>query len=127
MGGLPFPGPLTLYEMADPLHLGTHSYPIVPRFSLPHSEQYRGTIYTCNAGFLDIAHMRKAADCTKHFHAKVTEALLDGQTSIQVEGEEPSHYLVSINYPPFWPHIPGEERGHRRHDTNPGSEKLQGA
>src|SRR5205085_1535201 len=81
MGGLPFPGPWTLYGAANPERLGHHRYDqgLIP---LPPYETDRGLVYTCKAGFLDLAHTRTAIDWTRYFADHVRAALKDKEKSL---------------------------------------------
>ncbi len=110
MGGLPFPGAFTLYKAADPENLGDHRYTTALRFALPDREQYRGIVYTCHAGFLDLAHIRKAVDWTKHFSVLIELALMEGSESIALQGEEPSLFHLTIHYPDDWSTLADDER-----------------
>ena len=110
MGGLPFSAPFMLYKAADPESLGTHRYSTQLRFAFPDREKYRGIVYTCRAGFLDIAHIRKAVDWSKHFSVKIEHALTEGQEQIALRGEDPSLFHLAIRYPDYWPALTDERR-----------------
>lgn len=105
MGTLPFPGPFTLYTSAGE-DLGSHSYGMVGSFD----EVMRGLVYACDGGFLDISHIRNAADMTAYLHARVHHALRDGWTCLRFRGKEPSVYEVDLYYPPGWAEMETDER-----------------
>lgn len=54
-----------IVEFTDVDHLGTHSY------GKPGSDEKNGVIYTCKGGFLDVSHIRAAADWTVHLAFKI--------------------------------------------------------
>ncbi len=100
IGVLPYPGLMSGLVMPDPDKLGEHSY---VGFDGPlSSEQGRGLLYTCNAGFLDLAHVRKSADWSRYLAREVRGALERGAAGIVVNAEEPSRYHLGFRYPAFW-------------------------
>lgn len=99
LGSLPFPGPFTLYAKADPNDLGDHTYDPDPFDS---SETPRGIIYTCRAGFLDLSHLRTAADLVGYIHARVDLAISRGWSCVQFRTHEPSIYTVRFDDPTDW-------------------------
>ncbi len=108
-GSLPFPGPFTLYEEADPSQLGRHSY----SGQTPDGAQKecdRGIVYTRAAGFLDICHVRNAADMTAYIHARVKLALQRGWKQAEFRAHEPSMYTITLQYPRDWATMPAGER-----------------
>ena len=100
MGALPFEGLFTLYDSADPGNLGTHRY----ASGLLEVDQghERGIVYTRRAVFLDIAHIRNAADMTVYIHARARLAIERGWDDFTFRGNEPSTYRVELCYPPDW-------------------------
>jgi len=80
---------------ADPEHLGLHGY------SYGGSEK-TGIVYTCKAGHIDIAHLRKAADWTAFLAEKTLEQLRKNRTAFSFKLYEPSRYFVKISYPQKW-------------------------
>jgi hypothetical protein len=108
LGCLPFPGLFTLHDLADPDDLGTHRYEqALPLLS---GEEDRGILYTCRAGFLDLAHVRDSVDRTKYFFERIEPAILDAQPSITIKMAEPDKFVLSFNYPPDWLTVPTSER-----------------
>lgn len=106
MGSLPFPGPLTLYTSAG-RNLGEHAYEgVLAGFG----EVNRGIVYTCDAGFLDVSHIRNAADMTAYLHARIRHALHAGWDCLRFRGKEPSTYAVSLAYPAGWDAMDAGER-----------------
>jgi len=87
----------------DPANLGPHSY----RYTW--SEQ-NGIVYTCRAGHVDIAHLRKAADWTAYVAAVSLERMEAGRTQFQFKQREPSVYYVTLTYPPGWDRLDAAER-----------------
>jgi len=84
-------------------HLGKHQ-----------SKQCRGEknglVYTSRGGFLDIGHVREAADRTAYIAGVVRENLEKNETDFSFEVIEPARYFVTIRFPECWDRV-GEERG----------------
>lgn len=70
-GALPFPGVTSLFHAADAANLGPHRY---SDRTLLGEEGERGIIYTERAGFIDVVHIRLAADWTWYIHAQLQDA-----------------------------------------------------
>ncbi len=86
----------------DPEHLGKHGY------TNGWSEKI-GLVYTCRGGFIDLGHLRDAADRTAYC-AKITlEKLMGGDTKFSFRVLEPSQYFITINYPDNWAELPNKE------------------
>jgi hypothetical protein len=79
------PTPYTLgalpNTLADPADLGQHSW-------RDHDSETLGILYACRAGFLDLVHIRNAADWTLHLQARLQRALLRGEPALEVEGAD---------------------------------------
>ena len=109
IGSIPFPGLVSLYAEADPDKLGEHVYRAgVPFEGMPEAE--RGLVYTCRAGFLDLAHVRNTIDNTAHIHARLRYALRNGRRCVRFRVFEPSVYRVEIEYPEGWWELDAVER-----------------
>lgn len=108
LGSLPFPGPFTLFASADG-ELGQHRYGDQPR-SGPR-EVGRGTLYTCRAGFIDVAHLRESIDWTRHVYELVLAAFDARAPSLRFEGPDDTAYELAFEYPPAWATVSDEERG----------------
>jgi hypothetical protein len=109
LGSLPFPGPFTLYAAADG-ELGQHRYGDQPRSGAPR-EVGRGTLYTCRAGFIDVAHLRESIDWTRHVHELVLAAFAARAPLLRFEGPDDTTYELAFDYPAAWTTVPDEERG----------------
>lgn len=105
MGSLPFPGPSTLFKVVSPTELGTHSY-ARPRGD----EASRGTVYTCRAGFLDLAHVRFTVDWTRYVHDQVRAALRAGAERVVIEGMDDTIYEITLDPPESWSDLAGRDR-----------------
>ena len=69
-----------------------------------------GLVYTCRAGFIDIGHLREAADRT-HYLAHITyENLMQSNTDYSYRVIEPSHYYITLGYPDHWKSLPIQEK-----------------
>ena len=108
LGSLPFPGPFTLYAAADG-DLGSHRYGDQPRAGAPR-EVSRGTIYTCRAGFIDVAHLRESIDRTRHVHEQVVVALAEQSPLLRFEGPDRTDYELAFDYPEQWAALTQDER-----------------
>ncbi len=102
VGSIPARGAFTLWKVADPARLGQHRY---SAGVLGASEAARGIVYTTRGGFLDIAHLRKAADWTAYHHARIRFALEHGWSGVVLPCKEPSVYRLRFQYPSFWPNL----------------------
>jgi len=101
IGSIPFPSIISLYAEANPDRLGGHIYRAgVPFEGVPETE--RGLVYTCRAGFLDIAHVRNTIDNAGHIHARLRHALREGWGCVRFRVAEPSVWRVEIEYPDSW-------------------------
>lgn len=56
---------MPITSFADPQHLGVHSY------GRPSYKEHNGALYTCRGGFIDVSHMRAAADWTVYLAFKI--------------------------------------------------------
>lgn len=107
LGSLPFPGPFTLYAAAD-ADLGEHRYGDQPRKGT--REVAHGTLYTCRAGFLDVAHLRESIDWTRHVDEQVRAAFADESPLLRFEGPDDTVYELAFRYPAGWATTPQDER-----------------
>jgi len=87
----------------DVTALGRHGY----RFNW---SERNGVVYTCRAGHIDIAHVRKAADCTGYLAAVTLEHLKRGETRFQCKLIEPSLYFVTLTPPLGWDRLDEADR-----------------
>lgn len=94
----------------DPEHLGSHGY------SNGQLEK-TGIVYTCKAGHIDIAHVRKTADWTAFLAANTLEQLKRNETEFSFKFKEPSRYFVQLTYPEFWQDMPEAERDRTARDV----------
>ena len=82
--------------------LGTHSY----GFNL---FEKNGITYACNAGHIDIAHLRIAADNTKYMTEKLYKGMLADQTDFTFAlVADRSKHIVKLSYPDNWQQIDKE-------------------
>lgn len=102
LGSIPFPGPFTLYSVADPHALGSHRYEgWMDRHDGP-NELDRGILYTRRAGFLDLSHMRESMDIVKYAHDRILERLANGKGGLfHVEWAD-TRYDVCVKIPAWW-------------------------
>lgn len=87
-----------------PGHLGSHRY----KFSLL---EKNGIVYTCNAGHIDVTHVRIAADWTAYLATKSFDCLMknDAGFSFKLYAER-TRYLVRITYPENWIELPHRDK-----------------
>ncbi len=114
-GSLPFKG-LGLGARADPAKLGEHRYWTPLRFA--DGETSRGIIYTQQAGFIDLAHIRDTADWTRYFALQVKEAIEAGEGSLSVNGPDRTRLHLSFSYPDGWDELPTFERDRLIHELS---------
>lgn len=88
--------------------LGQHGYG-------PNLSERNGLVYTCKAGHIDIAHVRKAADWTAFLAAKTFHNIIEKQTDFSFKMYEPSRYFVQLMYPENWNDLSEEAREHIAH------------
>ncbi len=87
----------------DPTDLGPHGY----RFD---GTEHSGIVYTCRAGHIDVAHVRKAIDWTGYLAAVALEHLEAGRTAFQFKQIEPSLYHVDLTFPEDWTDLDDGQR-----------------
>lgn len=88
-------GAPTGMRFPDPNDLGRHCLDRC-------KEEKIGIVYTCTGGFIDLGHLREAADRTHYASQIVYNTLLRGRTSCTYRIIEPSHYHLTISYPNQW-------------------------
>ena len=91
--------------------LGRHGYIFNPL-------EGNGIVYTCKAGHIDIAHLRKNADWTAFLAAKTFKQLMENKTKFSFKLKEPSRYFVKLTYPEGWKDLPQEEKEHIAHNIS---------
>ena len=106
LGVMPFDAWYSPWEALDADDLGHHRH--APGLSIPlvgvggrHAEASRGILYAERAGFLDIAHLRNAADLTLFVHRQVAPRLReDRPVTLSLLAAEPDLYRVTLAAPP---------------------------
>ncbi len=69
-----------------------------------------GLVYTSRGGFLDIGHVREAADRTAYIVGVVRENLEKNETDFSFEVIEPARYFVTIGFPKSWDTLDEERK-----------------
>jgi hypothetical protein len=110
IGCLPFPGLFTLFTLADPDDLGVHRYDAWPDLRRDEGEVERGIVYTCRAGFVDIAHLRLSADWMRCLSGRVEGALRERRERAVVADHDGTTVTVTLRYPPEWDGLPSPQR-----------------
>jgi hypothetical protein len=97
IGSLPYPLPLVPLEAVEVDELGEHRY---ESGGLPlwRGEVSRGILYTEHGGFVDIAHIRNAADLTYYAFLHIYDALREESSGIILVSAEPSLYHITLDY-----------------------------
>ncbi len=90
-------------RFADPNDLGRHCLDDCRSEKL-------GLVYTCRAGFIDIGHLREAADRTHHIAGIIYENLMQSNADFSYRVIEPSRYYITLGYPNHWKSLPIQEK-----------------
>ena len=69
-----------------------------------------GMVYTCKAGFIDIGHLREAADRTYYIANITYENLMQSNTNYSFRVIEPSRYHITFGYPDYWNDLPKHQQ-----------------
>ncbi len=77
----------------DPYSLGTHN---------SFFEKLGGQVYTCEAGLIDIDHVRNSADFTHLYSKKIFNNIMKGQEEFSLHMTEPSRFFIELSYPEYW-------------------------
>ncbi|GAI10703.1 unnamed protein product, partial [marine sediment metagenome] len=77
-----------------------------------------GQLYTCKAGHIDLAHLRKSADWTRYFTNKTFEHLMEGDKEFSFKMKEPSKYFVKLDYPDNWADLSFRDRKQIANDVS---------
>jgi hypothetical protein len=102
LGSIPFPGPFTLYAVADPHKLGSHRYEGWLEAHDGPDEEYRGIMYTRRGGFLDLSHIRESADIVKYAHDRIAERLASGKGGTFRMNWSDTDYEIDVRLPQWW-------------------------
>jgi hypothetical protein len=92
-------------QFVDPNNLGRHSYYLDHQLG-----EVTGMVYTCRAGFIDLGHLREAADRTAHVYRLVYQNIMQGDKEFSFRVIEPSVYHLSLDYPPQWSDLSAREK-----------------
>ncbi len=93
----------------DPNGVGAHGY-------YNGRTERNGIVYTCKAGHIDIAHVRKAADWTAYAAANILNQLEQEKLEFSFRLKESSRHFVELTYPEWWKDLPEDEKGRIRKD-----------
>ena len=61
-----------------------------------------GQIYTCEAGLIDLDHLRNSADFTNVFSRKIFNNMMKGEEEFSLKMPEPSKFFIELSYPEYW-------------------------
>ncbi len=109
LGALPFPGLFTLYTSSDVSEVGLHHYTSWWERPFQEGEGARGIMYTCQAGFLDLAHLHEGVDWTRYMRDHARTLLLAGGGSVSLVNDD-THIELSVSLPPWWAGLSDSER-----------------
>ena len=90
-------------RLPDPNNLGCHCLDDC------HGEQL-GLVYTCRGGFIDLGHLREAADRTYFLSQLIYKDLMGSKTNFSYRVIEPSYYHVTLSYPSSWKNLSRQEK-----------------
>jgi hypothetical protein len=88
-------GDPTGMRFPDPEKLGRHCLDNC-------GEEKLGMVYTCKGGFIDLGHLREAADRTQYASQIVYNTLIRSRTNCTYRIIEPAWYSLTISYPKLW-------------------------
>lgn len=108
LGTLPYPGIPVLHKVADPEKLGQHRYQSL--IGLLDKEQERGIIYTREAGFIDVAHLRHTIDWTRAIGRQIAPAIADEAEELAFDGAFYTRVHLRFDYPPGWEALAPEQK-----------------
>lgn len=77
----PYVTPFLRTRLVERTELGPHDW-------RTHDGEYAGLMYSCRGGFLDLDHVRDAADWYAHLHRQVQAAVLAGAGTVQVDSAD---------------------------------------
>ena len=72
--------------------------------------EQNGIMYTCKAGHIDVAHVRKAADWTAYLASRTFYKLMNNEEGFSFRLKEPSVYYVRFKYPENWKDLPQKKK-----------------
>jgi len=85
-------------------NMGKHGYYFQPG-------EKNGIAYTCQAGHIDIIHVRIAADWTAYLAAQTYKTLMSGEDGFSYKLKvDRSRNYITFSYPPNWDRMSQEER-----------------
>lgn len=76
-----------------------------------------GMLYTCNGGFIDLGHLREAADRTKYASEQIQSGMKTSKKDISLKFFEPAEYKLTINYPDGWENLGEKEKDRLSKET----------
>lgn len=109
LGSLPFPGPRSLWAVADPNNLGMHRSDSLWSRTLGIEEVGHGILYTCRAGFIDISHLREYTDWVKYLRDKLRGAWREGRGTVEWEWDT-TRFEMRVTWPAWLKPMAFEER-----------------
>jgi len=96
-------GDPTGMRFPDPEKLGRHCLDDC-------GEEKVGMVYTCKGGFIDLGHVREAADRTEYASQIVYNTLIRSRTSCTYRIIEPARYHLTISYPDQWQNMSWQQK-----------------
>lgn len=109
------PGAFTLWTTAEPDHLGRHASDPSDLIAAL-GETDRGILYTCRAGFVDLSHVRYAADWTRAGQDAVLACLREGGGAVVLHDATGVRYGVTVTVPQAWASLDAAERAARERE-----------
>ncbi|MBN2136499.1 MAG: DUF4056 domain-containing protein [Sedimentisphaerales bacterium] len=92
-------GSITKVNFHDLTDLGRHK-----------TTEHNGMVGTCRGGFIDLGHVRNAADVTRWLATDLEEAIMKGKTEFSFKLTDPSRHFFDITYPDNWRDMPESEK-----------------
>jgi hypothetical protein len=92
-------------EFRGPEELGEHHYTSL-------WGERNGIVYTCRAGHIDIAHVRKAADAAAYVADQSMRAIEDEEREFSLRLSSPAEFVAILEYPGDWSERSAGDREH---------------
>jgi hypothetical protein len=115
LGSMPFPGLFTLYAQADAADLGVHRAESWWERTNARPEVDRGILYTRDAGFLDLSHVREYVDWGRWLHGRAVAGVMRTAGANEEGRWSDSGFRVEVSAPAWIEGLTPEARANAAH------------